>query len=239
MFSVFLAYIAGVVSILSPCVLPLLPIILVSSLNTHKKGPLALALGLVISFTSFGLFIATIGLSIGLNQFTLQKITAVLLIVFGVIMASKTLYQKFSSITSSSMSGLNSKIAVMDFNSLKGQFTLGILLGAVWTPCVGPTLGSAIGLATQGQQIGYAGFIMLSFAIGVVTPVILMSMLSQSSMAKFKNKLMKNSNLSKTILGIMFILLGLLIITGLMTQLEIFFIENILSDSMIDFIYKY
>lgn len=239
MFNAFLAYIAGVVSILSPCVLPLLPIILISSLNTHKRGPIVLALGLVISFTLFGLFIATIGLSIGLNQFVLQKITAVLLIGFGIIMVSKTIYQKFSSFTSSSMSGLNSKITTMNFNSLRGQFLLGIMLGAVWTPCVGPTLGSAISLATQGEQITYAGFIMFSFAIGVVTPVVLMGMLSQKSMHNVKNKLMKNADLTKTILGTLFIAIGLLIVTGLMTDLEVFFINNILSDSVIDFIYKY
>ena len=239
MFSAFLAYIAGVVSILSPCVLPLLPIILVSSVNAHKRGPLALVTGLVISFTLVGLFVATIGLSLGLNQFVLQKFSAALLIIFGLIMVCKPLYQKFASFASGSMSGVNNKIAVMNFDSLRGQFILGILLGSVWTACVGPTLGSAISLATQGEQISFAAFIMFSFALGVVTPVLIMSMLSQKAMHSFKNKLMEKSDLSKTILGVLFLALGLLIITDTMVVIENFFINHVFTDSLIDFIYQY
>ena len=239
MLNMFLAYVAGIVSIISPCVLPLLPIIIVSSLNAHKKGPLALALGLVISFTAVGLFIATIGLSLGLNQFTLQKISAVILIVFGLVMVSSSLYQRFSSATSNKMSGFNSKIASMNFDSLKGQFILGLLLGTVWTPCVGPTLGSAISLATQGQQVTYAAFIMFSFALGVVTPVVAMSFMSQKAMHNLKNKLMKKSDVIKKVLGLLFIILGLLLITDTMVVIENFFINHIFTDSLIDFIYKY
>jgi|TARA_Y100001960_G_C14700571_1_gene841366 cytochrome c biogenesis protein CcdA len=239
MFNAVLAYIAGIVSILSPCVLPLLPIIIVSSFNAHKKGPFALAAGLVISFTLAGLFIATIGLSIGLNQFVLQQFSAMLLVVFGIIMVYKPFYQKFASVASRSVSGANSKISKMDFNTLKGQFWLGILLGSVWTPCVGPTLGSAIGLATQGENIPYAAMIMFSFAVGVVTPVIIMSLLSQSAMFKFKNALMSKAETTKTLLGILFITLGLLILTGGMVLIENFFIDHVFSTALIEFIYQF
>ena len=239
MLNIFLEYIAGFVSIISPCVLPLLPIIIVSSLNTHKKGPILLAMGLVMSFTATGLFVATIGLSLGLDQFILQKISATILIIFGLIMLSSSLYQKFSSATSNKMSTFNSKISMMNFDSLKGQFTLGLLLGLVWTPCVGPTLGSAISLATQGQDVTYAGFVMFSFALGVVTPVVLMSLLSQSAMHKVKNAAMKKSDIIKKVLGLLFIVLGLLLLTDTMSVIENFVINNLFTDDFIDFIYKY
>jgi len=171
MFSILLAYIAGIVSILSPCVLPLLPIILVGSLDAHKKGPLMLSLGLVTSFTVFGLFIATVGLSIGLTQTALQTVTSTLMIIFGLVMISDMLYQKFSSVMSWSVSGVHSKISVMNFNGLRGQYILGLLLGTVWVPCVGPTLGAAIGLAAQGDQLIYAATVMFVFALGIATPV--------------------------------------------------------------------
>lgn len=239
MLNTFLAYIAGIVSVISPCVLPLLPIIIVSSLNAHKKGPVLLALGLVLSFTAVGLFVATVGLSLGLDQFVLQKISASLLIIFGLIMLLEGLYQKLSTVTSSKMARFNNKIAIMNFDSLIGQFILGILLGAMWTPCVGPTLGSAISLATQGQDIAYAGFIMFSFALGVVTPVVLMSLLSQTAMYKLKNVVMEKSKIIKKVLGLLFVILGLLLITDTMVVIENFIIDNLFSNDLIDFIYKY
>ncbi|HAG52770.1 MAG TPA: cytochrome C biogenesis protein [Alphaproteobacteria bacterium] len=239
MFSFLLAYIAGIVSILSPCVLPLLPIILVGSLDAHKKGPLMLSLGLVTSFTLFGLFFATIGLSMGLNQAALQAVTSTLMIIFGLVMVSDRLYQKFSSVMSWSVSGVHSKISLMNFNGLKGQYILGILLGTVWVPCVGPTLGAAIGLAAQGEQLIYAASIMLVFSLGIATPVLAMGMLSQKSMHKFKAKLMKGSGLAKTLLGVLFIGIGLLILSGGLIQLENFLINNVFPGWLIDFIYSF
>jgi len=239
MFSILLAYIAGIVSILSPCVLPLLPIILVGSLDAHKKGPLMLSLGLVTSFTVFGLFIATVGLSIGLTQTALQTVTSTLMIIFGLVMISDMLYQKFSSVMSWSVSGVHSKISVMNFNGLRGQYILGLLLGTVWVPCVGPTLGAAIGLAAQGDQLIYAATVMFVFALGIATPVLVMGMLSQKSMYKFKEKLMKGSGTAKTLLGVFFIALGLLILSGGMVILENFLINKVFPGWLIDFIYAF
>jgi len=62
-----LAFLAGILSILSPCVLPLLPIVLGTAQAEHRLGPVALAAGLAVSFTAIGLFVATIGFAIGLD----------------------------------------------------------------------------------------------------------------------------------------------------------------------------
>ena len=71
-----LAYVAGVLSTLSPCVLPLLPILIASVVSDRHGGPLALAAGLTVSFALFGLFFATIGISIGMDQGLPRKIAA-------------------------------------------------------------------------------------------------------------------------------------------------------------------
>jgi cytochrome c-type biogenesis protein len=81
-----LAFLAGCLSILSPCVLPLVPIVLGSAASQHRLGPIALAIGLALSFTAIGLFVATIGFAIGLDEDVLRTFGAVLLIALGFIL---------------------------------------------------------------------------------------------------------------------------------------------------------
>ena len=81
-----LAFIAGVLSILSPCVLPIVPIMLGAAASEHRWGPAALAAGLAVSFVVIGLFVATVGYSIGLDADLLRNVAAALMIVLGVVL---------------------------------------------------------------------------------------------------------------------------------------------------------
>src|SRR4051812_1051234 len=81
-----LALLAGVLSILSPCVLPLLPVVLTGAVAEHRLAPLALAAGVAVSFTSIGVFVATIGFSIGLDMTVFRMAAAVLLILVGAVL---------------------------------------------------------------------------------------------------------------------------------------------------------
>ena len=236
--SAVLAYLAGVVTILSPCVLPLLPIILGGSFNEHKRGPLFLVAGLILSFTTFGMVVATVGFSIGLTTGVLQSIAATLMITFGVILLFNPLYQRFSAIASSSTSGMNSKISGLQFSGGKGQFALGALLGAVWSPCVGPTLGAAISLAAQGQDLFYAAMVMFVFSVGTSTPILVMSLASQRTMMNMKNKMMGASKWMKPTMGGIFVVVGVMIITGFMVTLEEAMLE-LMPESLTDFIYRF
>ena len=236
--SAFLAYLAGVVTILSPCVLPLIPIILGSSFNEHKRGPLFLVAGLVLSFTSFGMIVATIGFSIGLTTSVLQTIAASLMILFGTILLFNPLYMRFSALASATTSGMNSKVSTLSFGGAKGQFALGVLLGAVWSPCVGPTLGAAISLAAQGQDLLYAAMIMFLFSIGTSTPILAMSFASQKSMIKMKNKMMGASSWLKPAMGGIFVVVGVMIITGFMITLEEAMLQ-MMPEALNDFIFQF
>src|SRR5262245_49343952 len=86
MASIGLAFLAGVLSTLSPCVLPLLPIVLGTAVSAHRAGPLALAAGLALSFVVIGLFVATIGFSIGLDTGVFRAAAAVLLMGIGLVL---------------------------------------------------------------------------------------------------------------------------------------------------------
>ncbi len=238
MSSFALAYIAGLVTILSPCVLPLLPIVLGGALNAHRYGPLALAFGLIISFTGFGLLIATVGFSIGLTPDKFSKIAAGVMILFGVILLSTTLQQRFSIAAEAATAGLNNRTATFSPQSLPGQFVLGLLLGAVWTPCVGPTLGAAIALAAQGKDLSYAAIIMFVFAVGTATPLIALMFGTREVIGRRKEWMQSTARWMKPVLGGLLIAVGLMIITGLMTEWEALLLE-ISPQWLIQFIYGF
>lgn len=233
-----LAYIAGLVTLLSPCVLPLLPIILYGVLNEHKKGPLLLSLGLVVSFTSFGFLLATIGHSIGLSQDLLRQIAGSALVFFGIILLISPFYQKFSANASHLTGGLNNYISQIEFKGLWGQFLLGLVLGLIWAPCIGPTLGAAISLAAQGESLLLAFLTMLIFSIGTVTPLLILSRLSFPSINSWKAQITKANKYLKPTMALIFIIVGLLFLTGYVFRIEAAILE-LLPIGFVQFITKF
>jgi cytochrome c-type biogenesis protein len=215
-----LSFLAGVLSVLSPCVLPLVPILVGTALNTHRYGPYALALGLAVSFTAVGVFIATLGASIGVDQEVFRNIAAALLITFGIVLLSSALQEKFAGITAGIGGSGNNLLSKVSTDSLSGQFLLGLLLGVVWSPCVGPVLGATITLASQGTSLGHVTFVMALFGLGAGLPLILLGLLSRQAMMRVRNKLFVAGKIGKRILGTILLLVGLLIITGLDKQFE-------------------
>lgn len=215
-----LSFLAGILSILSPCVLPLVPIIMGTALNTHKYGPYALAFGLAISFTAVGVFIATIGASIGIDQEAFRTIAALLLMIFGVVLLSGSLQEKFASVAAGISGSGNNLLSKVSTDSLSGQFILGLLLGVVWSPCVGPILGAAITLASQGSNLPHVILVMALFGLGAGLPLIILGSLSRQVMMNVRGKLFTAGKVGKRILGIILLLVGLLIISGLDKRFE-------------------
>lgn len=219
------SFLAGVLSILSPCVLPLVPIIVGTALNTHRLGPYALAVGLAISFTLVGVFIATLGASLGIDQDLFRKIAAFLLIAFGIILLSTSLQARFSSLSAGVGSSGQNLLGKVSTDSLFGQFLLGLLLGVVWSPCVGPILGATVTLASQGEHLGHVFIVMAIFGIGAGLPLIVLGLLSRQAMLKIRNKLFTAGKVGKQILGILMLLIGVMILTGADKSVEAFIVE--------------
>jgi cytochrome c biogenesis protein CcdA len=209
-----LSLLAGVLSTLSPCVLPLVPILVGSAVLAHRLGPLALAAGLTLSFTIVGVFIAAVGASLGLDQELLRKIAAVLLLGFGAILLLPQLQERFAAATSGLSSSGQNLLSKVTLDGLSGQFLLGLLLGLVWSPCVGPTLGAAITLASQGHNLAQITLVMLVFGLGASTPLVLLGVASRQAMGKMRGRLLQAGKLGKQVLGIVMLILGIAIITG-------------------------
>jgi cytochrome c-type biogenesis protein len=221
-----LGLLAGALSILSPCVLPLVPVLVAAAVNAHRWGAVALGVGLALSFTIVGIFLATLGVALGLDPDTLRTAGAVLLAVFGVILLVPKLQDLFARATSMLSNSGNQLLARITFDGLAGQFFVGILLGVVWSPCVGPTLGAATTLASQGKNLGQIGLLMLIFGAGAAAPLVVLGSLSRAGMVKVRGRLLSVGKYGKQVFGLIMLVLGVLIATGADKSFEAWILDH-------------
>ena len=215
-----LAFAAGALSTLSPCVLPLLPIVLGSAASQHRLGPLALAGGLALSFSAIGLFVATVGLAIGIDSGTFRTLAALLLIGLGLVLALPRLQEGFATVAGPIGGWAESRWGGFSTDGMRGQFAVGLLLGAVWSPCAGPTLGAASVLASQGQSLPVAALTMVLFGLGAALPLLLLGLLSRERMMRLRGRLMSAGGPVRASLGIILAVVGVAILTGGDKQIE-------------------
>ena len=218
--SLSLAALAGVLSVLSPCVLPLLPIVLGAAAAEHRLAPAALALGVAVSFTALGLFVATIGFAIGLDADWFRNVAAVLILALGLLLLVPRLQASVAAAAGPLSNAIEGGFGRFSTSGIGGQLALGLLLGAVWAPCVGPTLGAASILAAKGENLGQVGLTMGLFGIGAALPLLLMGMASREAMMRWRGRLMEAGQGGKMVLGLFLVAVAMLILTGLDKVLE-------------------
>jgi cytochrome c-type biogenesis protein len=227
--SYLLGYVAGLLSTLSPCVLPLLPILVLSSLSQHRYGVWALAAGLSLSYAFIGTSLAAFGAVLGLDQTVLHHAGAIMLGLFGLILLIAPLQTRFAALTSGvgqlGNQWLN-KLNALPLAGWQGQALLGMVLALVWSPCVGPTLGAAIGLAAQGAHLSQIALLMALFGLGAATPLLLLGTLSRTAMQHWRNRMQRTGQIGKWLMGAALILIAMLMLSGLDKQLETWLVEH-------------
>lgn len=210
-----LGYAAGALSTLSPCVLPILPIVLFGALERHLWGPVALAAGLAVSFAGVGILIAALGFSVGLDPGTLRLAIAALMGAAGVVLLVPALQGRVASMASPVAGKGQVLLDRLQPSGILGQFALGAVLGVIWSPCSGPTLGAAVGLAAQGDDLGKAAATMSAFALGAATPILLLAYGSRQAIMARRDWMARASRIAKPLMGAAFFGIGLFVLTGL------------------------
>lgn len=210
------AYLAGVLTLINPCVLPVLPIVLATALTADRRAPVMLALGLSLSFVGFGMLVTAFGHAIGLTEARLTRIAALAMILFGAVLLVPRLQAGFEAALAGVSARADAALAgpgpAAGRGAAAGPFLGGLLLGAVWSPCVGPTLGGAIALASQGESLFRAFLIMLAFAAGVSTFILSIGLGGQELIRARARALRGLAARSKTILGILFVAIGVMLL---------------------------
>lgn len=205
------AYGAGLLTLINPCVLPVLPIVLATALQASRLGPIALAAGMSLSFVILGVAVSAFGRAVGLNADDIAQAGAVLMILFGVVLLVPQASAVFSTATAGFAAKADSGLDDVDRGSLTGQFVGGMLLGAVWSPCVGPTLGGAISLASQGESLLRATSIMIFFALGISTIILVLGYRARSALQKRQAAMRRFAVAARPLLGAAFIAVGVML----------------------------
>lgn len=221
---VALAFVAGMLSVLSPCVLPLLPLVLGAAASKRKYGPVALAAGLSASFVAIGLFVAGAGFAIGLDADVFRAVAAVLIVAIGLILLVPQFQARLAVAGAPIANWADARLGSAG-SGTAGQFWAGVLLGAVWSPCVGPTLGAASLLAAQGRDLARAGIVMFAFGLGAALPLLALGLLSREAMMRSRHRLASAGAGAKAGLGAVFVAIGVLVLTGLDKSIETMLVE--------------
>jgi cytochrome c biogenesis protein CcdA len=214
------AFAAGVLTVLSPCVLPILPIIFGSVAGKGRWGAFALAAGVAASFTAVGLFIATIGYGLGFDETLFHRLAGALLVAFGLVLLTPRLQVALETALGPFSSWASGKAAGVEASGPAGQAGLGLLLGAVWSPCVGPTLGAASLLASQGRSLPSVALTMLLFGLGAALPLVAIGSASRATLQRWRGGLGGAGRWGKWLLGGGMLVAGVLAISGLDKTLE-------------------
>ena len=169
--SLMLALLGGLLTVVSPCVLPVLPIIVGRSLQSHRYGPVALVFGLVGGFALAGSLLGVSASWFSHVAGLLRTVAIILLLVMGLLtlfpqQSSQWRYKLFSYLPMKHPRKEPIRIG------LAGEFWLGTQLGLLWTPCAGPVLGSILVLAAVDHQIEGAFKLLLLYGIGAAIPML-------------------------------------------------------------------
>lgn len=232
--SAFLSFVAGLVTILNPCVLPLVPILVASAMGKSRFGPLALAGGLVTSFTLFGFTVIAFGYSLGINEQMVRLFAGVLLAVAGVVLLVPQAQAALSAAAAPIANFGNQRLSGLSGDGWHGQFAIGLLLGVVWAPCVGPTLGVAIAAASQGQDLIASFLIFLIFGLGVATSVLVFAYGSRKAIGERRKTLAIVARFGKPLFGAALVVVGMMVMTGFDKVIEIAVLDA-LPPSVIQF----
>lgn len=215
------AFLAGIVTVLSPCILPLLPIILSSSDGTGKQKPFGVVIGFIASFTFFTLFLSTIIKLSGIPVDTLRLFSIAVLTLFGISLLVpqvqtqiEILFSRFANLIPS---GQNK-------TGFFGGLFIGLSLGILWTPCVGPILASVISLAITGSVTAQSFLITLSYALGTAIPMFAIMMIGSTALQRVP-WLLRNTGKIQKAFGVLMILTAISIFFNVDRQFQTFILS--------------
>ena len=223
---VFSSFFAGVLTIFSPCILPMVPFVVRSSMQKSKWGPVFLAFGVSISFSLSTYVIATSGQLIGLTPDSLKILSGLFLLFASLLF----LFPKIQDKLSLWLSPLNNKIQGVSSNKISNnkyfvEFLNGLFLGPIWAPCSGPTLAVIIGIIINTPEVKSSILLLAIFSIGSIIPILIFSYGAKGIVEKIQKKSLENSHHVKRILGGFCAIMSIFILTGFDKKLETFLLS--------------
>jgi cytochrome c-type biogenesis protein len=205
---------AGSLTTLSPCVLPILPLVVGGALQGHRFTPVAMGLGMTASFAGVGVLLGALGPALDIDGDSVRVVGAAMLIVFALVMLVPALGDRFSQWMLPIASRANAASARLDSRSLPGALALGAVLGLVWSPCSGPLLGSALTLVASEGGLARGGEVLGLFGLGAAIPLVAAAYASRSGFARAKDWVLARIGHVRSGFAVLLGLTGVAILTG-------------------------
>lgn len=205
---------AGSLTTLSPCVFPMLPLVLGGALQGNRFAPVAMGLGMIASFTAIGMLLGAAGPALPVDADTIRMMGAAMLIAFAVVMLVPKLGEVFTRWMMPIASSANAASSRLDGGSLLGALGLGAVLGLVWSPCSGPLLGSALTLVASEGGLARGGVVLGLFGLGAAVPLVAVAYASRSGFAHARDRVLARIGRIQAAFAIVLGLTGIAILTG-------------------------
>jgi cytochrome c-type biogenesis protein len=217
--SIFLVFLAGIVTIMKPCCLPLVPVVFSGS-GGHRMRPLAIVSGLTVSFTTMGVLVSAFGATFGGYTDYLRSIAILFIISMGFVLFDEDVNMEFMKLSGYITQGLrgiglfNKFSSTMPEGSLIGGFFLGMSLGVLWIPCVGPILGAVLALVASVGNTTYGAWMLLVYSVGMSLPMLSIAFYGKKVTNRYK-WFSRNGELLKKLSGLVLILVGVMLLFGI------------------------
>lgn len=215
----FFAFLSGIVTILSPCILPVLPIVLSGSIGGKRK-PLGVVTGFVLSFSLFTLLLSTLVQALNISPDSLRVVAVLVIGIFGLVLVIPRLQIAFELMASRMVRSRSNT----QRDGFIGGVLVGFSLGLLWTPCVGPIMASVISLALSRQVDGGTIVIILSYSLGTAIPMFAVMMGGRALLKKFP-KITASTSKIQRVFGIIMIVMALFIGFGLDRKFQSFVLD--------------
>ena len=215
-----LSLVAGSLTTLSPCVFPILPLVIGGAVQANRLAPLAMGVGMATSFALIGIVLGALGPALGIDSDSVRLFGAWMLIVFGLVMLVPVLNRRFTEWMLPIASSANAASSRLDGGSLGGALLLGGVLGLVWSPCSGPLLASALTLVASEGGAMRGGIILGLFGLGAAIPLVAVAYASRRGFNAARGWVLARIDGIKKAFGIIILLTGLAILSGADKWLE-------------------
>ncbi|GAB6862979.1 cytochrome c biogenesis CcdA family protein [Haloplanus litoreus] len=204
-------FLAGVLTILTPCCLPMIPVLVVGA-NGHRLRPVLIVAGSTLTFTVLGVVTGSVG---SITPETIRAPFAVLMLAFGVVLADddvNDLYSRHASRLAGRATGLTGRVDERR-HPLANAFVVGLLLGVIWLPCVGPVLGGVLAYVGTTASVAGGAALLFTYGVGFSLPLLGVAYLGRSG----GNRLLEygRGDGFRTATGYAFVLLGLAVLFDL------------------------
>lgn len=210
-----ISFAAGLLTALSPCVLPLLPMVVGGAMQRHRVAPLLMGLGMTTAFAVAGWILGALGPALELDAERVHQVAAACLVAFGLALWIDPLSRVVSRLVQPLAASADRLAGSIGHQSPAAALFFGGLLGLAWSPCAGPMLVSALALVATGRDASLGALLLGLFGLGAATPLVLAAYASRAGFARLKGWALGHDAGLRRSFGLLAIASGVLILTGL------------------------